>query len=264
MNGFAPTPYYEDDLVTLYCADCADVLPALSGIDLIFTSPPYNLNCTTKPGGGFDGMTSGTARAGKWSGGALADGYESHGDDMPMPDYEAWQRKVLTASWATLSERGAIFYNHKPRVQDGKLLHPRTFLPPEFEPFVRQEVIWARPGGINAGITHYCSTYEVIIVIARPGFCLKSKSASMLGDVWRVVPVANTEHPAPFPKELPGHALETTGARSALDPFAGSGSTLLAAKERGARAVGIEVDRRWCDLAVRGLSQGGLFAELVV
>ena len=258
-------PYWasEDGDVTLYLGDCELILSdwlsefAHSKAHIVVTSPPYNMGIST--GGSFPRGRS----YGKWSGGLLAGGYGEYRDARPWPEYIAWQQTILRECWR-LCPAGAIFYNHKPRVQDGKLLHPRTFLPPEFEPFVRQEVIWARPGGINAGITHYCSTYEVIIVIARPGFRLKSKSASMLGDVWRVVPVANTEHPAPFPKELPGHALETTGARSVLDPFAGSGSTLLAAKERGARAVGIEVDRRWCDLAVRGLSQGGLFAELVV
>lgn len=253
--AFPSAPAYEDDLVTLWNGAAEDVLPGLDDeFDLVFTSPPYNMGIST--GGSFPRGRS----YGKWSGALLAGGYGEDRDARPWPEYIEWQQTVLRECWRLLGPAGAIFYNHKPRVQDGKLLHPRTFLPPEFEPFIRQEVIWRRPGGINAGITHYCSTYEVIIVVARPAFRLKSKSASMLGDVWNVVPEANTEHPAPFPKELPGHALETTAARSVLDPFAGSGSTLKAARERGARAVGVELSARWCDLAIRGLSQGVLAA----
>ena len=41
------TPYYEDDLVTLYHCKCEDLLPALTGIDLVVTAPPYNLSETT-------------------------------------------------------------------------------------------------------------------------------------------------------------------------------------------------------------------------
>jgi site-specific DNA-methyltransferase (adenine-specific) len=248
---------YRDELVTLYEGAAEDILPTLDDeFDLVFTSPPYNMGIST--GGSFPRGRS----YGKWSGGLLAGGYGADRDARPWPEYIAWQQTVLRECWRLLAPAGAIFYNHKPRVQDGRLLHPRTFIPAELEPFVRQEVIWARPGGINAGITHYCSTYEVLIVIAHQGFRLKSKSASMLGDVWRVTPEVNSEHPAPFPKELPGHALETTAATSVLDPFAGSGSTLRAAKERGVRAVGVELDRRWCDLAIRNLGQSTLFGAV--
>ncbi len=248
---------YQDSLVTLYPGRAEDVLATLDDeFDLVFTSPPYNMGIST--GGSFPRGRS----YGKWSGGLLAGGYGEDRDARPWPEYIEWQRGVLRECWRLLGPAGAIFYNHKPRVQDGKLLHPRTFLPPELEPFVRQEVIWARPGGINAGITHYCSTYEVILVVARADFRLRSKSASMLGDVWRATPEANSEHPAPFPPELPGNAIETTGARSVLDPFAGSGSTLRAAKARGVRAVGVELDPRWCDLAVRKLAQSSIFEAM--
>lgn len=243
--------------MTLYEGAAEDVLPQLDDeFDLVFTSPPYNMGIST--GGSFPRGRS----YGKWSGGLLAGGYGADRDARPWPEYIAWQQAVLRECWRLLADYGAIFYNHKPRVQDGKLLHPRTFLPAELAENVRQEIIWARPGGINAGITHYCSTYEVILVIAKPRFRLRDKSASMLGDVWRATPDMNTEHPAPFPKGLPGHALETTGAYSVLDPFSGSGTTLLAAKERGIRAVGVELDPRWCDLAVKNLAPQTLFGAV--
>lgn len=253
-EGAAPKPYYEDDLVTLYCGEAENVLPTLKDeFDLVFTSPPYNMGIST--GGSFPRGRS----YGKWSGGLLAGGYGSDRDARPWPEYIAWQHGVLRECWRLLGPAGAIYYNHKPRVQDGVLLHPRTFIPRELS--VRQEIVWARNGGINAGITHYCSTYEVILVVPRTAFRLRDKSASMVGDVWSIAADVNTEHPAPFPKALPGRALETTGAQSVLDPFAGSGTTLRAALDRGVRAVGIEKDERWCELAVRRLGQQPLLAS---
>src|SRR5690606_5172696 len=115
--------YYEQDGITIYHGDCLDVLPHLPPADLIFTSPPYNLGNTT--GRWFPDRFGNYPRharlgsrggSGKWGGGALAHGYGEHSDDMPHEEYVAWQGDVLCACWSALSEAGAIFYNHKPRV----------------------------------------------------------------------------------------------------------------------------------------------------
>lgn len=243
-------PYYQDEWVTLYHGDCEDVLPSISGIDLIVTSPPYNLGVTA--GGGF----AATGRKpGKWSGGALATGYDDHDDAMPYPEYEAWQRRVLLACWDALSDTGAIYYNHKPRVQAGTL-----WTPLELNPGLplRQIIIWRRAGGMNFAPTHYVPTHEWICVFAKPGFRLKSKGASGVGDVWAINQESNPLHPAPFPTGLPARAIETTAPSSVLDPFCGSGTTLRAAKDAGVRAIGIEKSERYCEIAARRLDQGVL------
>ena len=66
------------------------------------------------------------------------------------------------------------------------------------------------------------------------------------------------KHPAPFPESLPTRCIEATGAKSVLDPFAGSGTTLRAAASLGIKGVGIELERKFCDLAVSRLAQGAL------
>lgn len=255
------TAYYSDNLITLYHGDCREVLPTLGPVfDLAFTSPPYNLGVTT--GGGFplghyrsDAPLSKRGGGGKWSGGALATGYDDYDDAMPPADYEAWQRETLAALWLCLTERGAIFYNHKPRVQGGELWTPLALNPglP-----VRQIVIWARAGGVNFSPAFYVPTHEWIVIYAKPGWRLRSKGASGVGDVWSIAQQANPDHPAPFPETLPITAIETTGAQAVLDPFSGIGTTLVAAKRLGRRAVGIERNERYCEVAASRLSQGSL------
>lgn len=259
------TPYYEQSGVTIYHGDCRDVLPTLPDgcCDLVFTSPPYNLGVTT--GGGFptghyaaDAPMGKRGGQGKWPGAALACGYDGYDDAMPPADYESWQRWALLECWRLISNAGAIFYNHKPRVQGGELWTPLSLNPglP-----VRQIVTWARAGGINFSPSFYVPTYEWIVILAKPDFRLKSKGASGVGDVWSVPQEANRDHPAPFPEKLPLMALETTTAKTVLDPFAGIGTTLTAAKRIGRRAIGIEINERYCEIAARRLQQESLFTE---
>ena len=253
-----PEPYYQDDAVTLYLGDCREIMPTLELVDLIFTSPPYNLGVST--GGGFG---HGTNWRGKWAKAATGDGigsgYADHHDAMDPAEYAEWQRDVLRACWAQLTERGAIFYNHKPRVQAGTL-----WLPLELNPDlpVRQIIVWARAGGINFAPTHYCPTHEWIVVFAKPDWRLKNKGASGIGDVWYVPQDGDNKHPAPFPLGLPGRAIESVGPASVLDPFAGSGTTLRAAKDAGVRAIGIELSERYCEMAVERLGQESLFGGM--
>lgn len=248
--------YYQDDLVTLHHGDCLDVLPSLSGVDLVVTSPPYNLGVTT--GGGFGHYKDGQSRGGqgKW-GGTNRDGidYTDHNDALPYEEYRDWQHNVLSTTWSCLSDTGAIFYNHKPRVQAGSLWTPLD-LNPDLP--VRQIVIWARAGGMNYAPTHYVPTHEWIVIFAKDGFRLRSKGASGLGDVWRVNQQPQPDHPAPFPIGIPSRAIESTAPRLVLDPFAGSGTTLRAATDAGVKSIGIEKSERYCEVIATRLQQGVL------
>lgn len=249
---------------TLYLGDCREILPTLGKVDAVFTSPPYNLGNTT--GGGFPATKVGhyavdagmAARGGlgKWSrasaAGGLAHGYGIHDDAMPHDRYVQWQREIVSALWAQLSDDGAIFYNHKPRVLDGVVVTPLAYLP---DLPVRQIVIWARAGGINFSPTFYCPTHEWIVVLARPAFRLKSKGASGVGDVWYVPQEANDEHPAPFPLQLPLTAIETISAQTILDPFMGSGTTGVAAIKLGRKFIGIEIEPKYFDIACRRIEE---------
>jgi site-specific DNA-methyltransferase (adenine-specific) len=262
-------PYYDHAGITIYHGSCLDVLPLLPAgvVDLVFTSPPYNLGNTT--GGGFpDGRlghyqkSSGLAKRGgqgKWAKasavGGLAHGYGAHDDNMPHESYVKWQGAVLGECWRLLNESGAIFYNHKPRILDGQLVGAVGYIPESLQSFIRQEIVWKRSGGINFSPAFYLPMHERIIIVAKRDFRLKSKGASGIGDVWEEHQETDSSHPAPFPIGLPARAIETTAPELTLDPFMGSGTTLRAAKDAGRRAIGIEIEERWCEMAVRRLQQ---------
>lgn len=174
----------------------------LSGVDAVVTSPPYNLGSAPWPHLGNWKQGDSAGGKSKWrngSDGSAGVTYASYHDALPHAEYVVWQHHVLNLAWATLTDKGAIFYNHKPRVIGAKL-----WLPLELNPDLplRQIVMWARAGGMNFNPTAYVPTHEWLMVMAKPAFRLRDKSASGAGDVWYIPQQANNLHPAPFPVEF--------------------------------------------------------------
>lgn len=222
------------------CGDTVDVMKKIpnGSIELVVTSPPYNLKNSTG-----NGMKNG--RGGKWSNAALINGYSHYNDNIPHNEYVKWQRSCLTEMFRIIPENGAIFYNHKWRVQAG-LLQNRNDIVSGFP--VRQIIIWRRKGGINFNPGYFLPTYEVIYLIAKPKFKL-AKKANAHGDIWEFNQESNNKHPAPFPVELIERIISSTNADIVLDPFMGSGTTALAAKNLGRQFVGIDISPEYCEMA---------------
>lgn len=241
--------YYEDGTVTLYNGDALTVMAEMEdeSFDIVVTSPPYNMGLV--PGGNGRGMyRPGTGN----KAGRFRDGYGQHNDALPQDIYDDWQRACLAEMWRVV--RHAVFYNHRPRVEHGRLRDP---LSGDYGPAVlRQRIVWDRGTGIDVNRRAYCTRGEYVLLFAKPSFSLVNHSASGSGDVWRLgIEHQETGHPAPFPLSLPLTVLRTTGAASVLDPFAGSGTTLRAAKDLGRKAVGIEIEDAYCEIAVKRLAQ---------
>lgn len=244
-----PAPYYQDDAVTIYHGDHREILPSLcaDSVDLTITSPPYNMGLT--PGGNGRGMyRPGAAN----KGGRFRYGYDGgHADAMPYDEYCEWQRWVLGEAWRV--SRLGIFYNHRPRVEHGILRFP---LDGTYPIPLRQIIIWDRGTGIDVNLRHFCTRQEWVMLFAKPDFALVDRSASGMGDVWRLgVETRVPGHPAPFPVALPFRCIAATGAETILDPHMGSGSTLRAAKDLGRKAIGIELSEAYCELAAQRMAQ---------
>ena len=235
-----PKSMMETWLGKVHTGDCVELMDKMpvGSIDLIVTSPPYNIKNSTG-----NGLKNG--RGGKWPKAELIKGYAAHDDAMPHDEYVDWQRRCLSAMLRVLREDGAIFYNHKWRIQGG-LLQDRADILNGFP--VRQIIIWQRSGGFNFNPGYFLPTYEVIYLIAKSDFRLAPK-ANAQGDVWHIPQEANNPHPAPFPVELAQRCIESTNARIVLDSFIGSGTTGMAAVTARRDWIGIDVSEDYCKVA---------------
>ncbi len=242
ISDLDPLGAYRNKII---CGDCIEVMRDLpeESIDLIVTSPPYNLRNSSG-----NGMKNGNG--GKWSNAELIKGYDLSEDSMPYDQYVEWQRNCLSQMMRVLKPTGAIFYNHKWRVQKG-LLQDRQDIISGFP--VRQIIIWRRKGGINFNPGYFLPTYEVIYLIAKKDFKLVPK-ANSYGDVWEFCQEMNNPHPAPFPVDLIERIISSTSAEIVLDPFMGSGTTAVAARNQGRDYIGIDISENYCNMARRRIN----------
>lgn len=229
-----------DYIDKIFCGDSLSIMKELPDAccDIVVTSPPYNLKNSTG-----NGMKDG--RGGKWAGAALCKGYADYDDNMPYDMYCQWQRDCLTEMMRLIKDDGAIFYNHKWRVQGG-LIQDRHEIVQDFP--VRQIIIWKRKGGINFNPGYFLPTYEVIYLIAKKKFKLAPKAGGE-GDVWEFMQETNNSHPAPFPVALIDRIIGSTTAQVILDPFMGSGTTAVSAIGLNRHYIGIELSQTYCEAA---------------
>jgi site-specific DNA-methyltransferase (adenine-specific) len=248
--------YPEDFINKIICGDCLEVMKKIpdNSIDLVVTSPPYNLKNSTG-----NGMSVNT-KSGKWAGAALQKGYSHHNDCMPHDEYSKWQKDCLTEMYRIIKNDGAIFYNHKWRVQNG-LLQDRQDIVADFP--VRQIIIWRRKGGINFNPGYFLPTYEVIYLIPKNDFKLAPK-ANRFGDVWEFTQEMKNEHPAPFPVALIERIISSTNAQLVLDPFSGSGTTSVVAFGLRKSFIGIELSPEYCEMANKRLEKNKIISEVKI
>jgi site-specific DNA-methyltransferase (adenine-specific) len=238
-------PYYEKDGTVLYHGDAREILPALESdsIDLLLTDPPF-------PGlkGGtvyaFDGVAKTTV------------GTKTVG--VPWDATLDW----IAPAWNACRLGSAVFCSyHSVAEIDARVPGPSVALavwykhnsPPAIAnvPRFTTEFIWLhkkKPGLKWRGLKN------TLIDVPMP-------SAGCMA-VERIVDARGAAvHPCQKPLRVISALLQIE-PRSVLDPFAGTGTTLVAAKERGIRAIGIEMDERYCEITAQRLSQENLFAEV--
>ncbi|MBR1603581.1 MAG: hypothetical protein IJ667_09090 [Synergistaceae bacterium] len=221
--------------------DCLEVMKKLPDkcVDLVITSPPYNLLNST--GNGLKKNT----RCGKWKNAAIKDGYKNYDDNMPYDEYVKWQKACLAEMYRLIKDGGAIFYNNKNRVQGG-LLQDRGEIVRGLP--LRQVIIWKRSGAINFNSGYFLPTTEQIYMICDKNFKL-IKGANKYTDVWEITQELKNPHPAPFPEALIDRILSSAGGQIVLDPFAGSGTTGVSARKFNRDFILIEKSEEYCRMA---------------
>jgi len=188
----------------------------------------------------------------------LINGYSHYDDNIPHEKYAKWQKDCLTEMLRLIKDDGAIFYNHKWRVQAG-LLQDRQDIVHGFP--IRQIIIWRRKGGINFNKGYFLPTYEVIYIIAKPNFKLAPK-ANAHGDIWEFTQEMKNKHPAPFPVKLIDRIICSTDAQVILDPFMGSGTTAITAMGNKRDFIGIDISPVYCNMAEERIEKNKKYSEL--
>ena len=266
-------PYYADEFVTLYHGDCREVLPAIARVDCTVFSPPYNVALEYDEH--HDVMP--------W------DEYRRLANDVcdliarAQPHGRTWVNVTPIVPTVPIAAG-----DHSGRASNARmsLLTIWDSALDRSDHQVWDYVAWATPGrgpGCAWGSwespagPNMRGEWEVILAAhtgptwARETPTEHHKQKDRLGNwielttnVWSIRPQARGtetgDHPAPFPTELAMRCirLSTWPGEIVLDPFAGSGSTLLAARELGRKAIGVELSERYCEIAARRLAQGVL------
>ncbi len=199
-------------------------------VDIGVTSPPYNKGENKK---GW------LVKNVKYSGSA---------DKLPEDEYQKNQIDVLNEIFRITKPGGSFFYNHKIRWEKGIILHPMDWLR-KTKWLIRQEIIWDRMIAANIRGWRFWQIDERIYWLYKPkgndliGEELKSMHA-LLTSIWRFSPERENSHPAPFPVELPVRVIYSIMDKKkgvVIDPYCGSGTTLVAAKILEHDFIGIEI-----------------------
>lgn len=214
MNGTrsTTTPYYQDDLVTLYHGDCHEVTDWLAA-DVLVTDPPYGIAWKK----GTNKRANSTAHAGIQNDG-----------DTSFRDY------------------ALHLFGDKPGFVFGSWRAPF--------PARSQTLIWRKPvdAGVVGSVTGFRLDTELIFMTGK-----WPKRNSMRSSVIETNGGKNAYlvgHPHGKPIKLMQELIVMTEGVIA-DPFSGSGATLVAAASLGRRAIGVEIDERYCELIAKRLSQ---------
>ncbi|MEM4230748.1 MAG: site-specific DNA-methyltransferase [Candidatus Pacearchaeota archaeon] len=231
----------KDYLNKIICKDALAILKSLPDeiVDVGVTSPPYNKG-ENKKGWLVTNV--------KYSGAT---------DKLPEELYQKNQIDVLDEIFRITKPGGSFFYNHKIRWERGKLLHPMDWLR-KTKWIIRQEIIWDRMIAANIRGWRFWQVEERIYWLYKPkghnliGEELKPKHA-LLTSIWRFPPEKNNPHPAPFPLELPVRCIYSVMDEKkkglVIDPYCGSGTTLVAAKILGYDFIGIDISEDYCKFA---------------
>ena len=218
--------------------DCLKVLPTLeeSSIDLIITSPPYNLGNNHHTGNKQ---------------------HRAYNDNLPEAKYQEQQLQFLNECFKVLKETGSLIYNHKNRIRKGRQLSPYEWI---FKSnfVVKQEIVWVNRSQNFDKMRFYPFTERLYWLTKKPE--TKLFNAINHQDVFTKkewFPVGTKgAHTRAFPEKMVEDILKCfPDAKVVLDPYMGSGTTGVAAKNLNRQFIGIELDKNYFDIAEKRINE---------
>lgn len=232
-------PYYSDDSVTIYHGDALDVLDELSSdVDAVVTDPPYASGSRLEAAKSSSGAM---LRAGRFADRPI------ELDQMTTTGFVWLMRAVGQAVRPMLPDGGSLvsFIDWRQWPNLVGALETCNYR-------VQGMVVWDK-GAMGLG-NGFRAQHELACHASKGVPSVYNKG---VGNVLRFGREEPRHHPSPKPVELTQRLIEvvTPVGGVVLDPFMGSGTTLRAAKDLGRKAIGIEIEERYCEIAAERCAQ---------
>ncbi|MBI3585282.1 MAG: site-specific DNA-methyltransferase [Nitrospinae bacterium] len=231
-----------------------------NSIDLIVTSPPYNVDIQ----------------------------YNSHNDTMDYGDYLSFTKKWLERCYDFLKDDGRFCLNiplDKNKGGQQSVCADITTIAKQIGFKYHSTIIWneqnisrrtAWGSWLSASAPYVIAPVEVIVILykkewkktsgSRKSDITKREFMEWTNGVWNFSGESKKRigHPAPFPLELPRRCIKLFSfvGDTILDPFLGSGSTLLACRQTDRKGIGIDIDKKYCELAKKRILTEGRINQL--
>lgn len=240
-GGFEP--YHQEDAGVIYCADCLKVLPLIpdGAVDLVVTSPPYNTG-------------------GKSCNKSLGSVYNEYSDNLPNDTYLKFINAVTDESIRSatyVAWNMQMLSSNKSAMISWITNHADT---------IKDIVIWQKQAVAQIQKGKMATGYEFVFLLGHnnsmifEGCNFPPNNYVPNIQTWSSMESVPNHH-ATFPVALPRHFVQVFSHPNSLilDPFLGSGTTAVAAKQLGRRFIGIEINMDYCRIAEDRLRQEELF-----
>ena len=231
--------YKDNGKYQLHLGDVLEILKEIpdNSIDMIFTSPPYNIGLK-------DRKDTNIAT------------YDSWDDNMEWEEYCNWQVEILNECFRVVKDGGTLFYNHKDKFKNETYHNPIEILF-RTDWKIKQNIIWDRTSALSYNAGMFGDVYENIYYCYK-GNSPKTKTChNIMGTIWKIPRETNNNHPAPFPLELPLRAIysifDVEENKTILDIFNGSGTTGVASLLMNHKYIGIDISGKYLDMSIKRL-----------
>lgn len=223
-------PFYSDEWVTLYHGDAREIVPMLPHGSVTVTDTPYNV--------GYH--------------------YEGYADNLPATEYAELLRDAIRLPAVVIHYPEAMF-----EVSLALGEPPQECVAWTYNANTPRKWRMAAWFGCQPDFRLVRQPYKNLTDKRIVAKLEAGSEGCALYDWWHDEQVKNvsdekTEHPCQMPESVMAKVVRITPAEYIIDPFAGSGTTLLACKNAGIKAIGIELNERYCEIIARRMAQGVL------
>jgi DNA modification methylase len=231
----------------LMCGDSTDaahIKQLMNGkaANFCFTSPPYNAAMTA------DQMHSSAPKAGK--GGLYVGGYS---DNRTSAEYIKFNEQIFAALLSVATKDFVCCYNvnynkNSPSEYIDVIASAKKMIP------LVETIVWEKAMAVSLQGNNMTRIYEFIFVLCAGKFTINKNRTDCLRNLWKISNIgANHEkHKACFPLALAEEGIKNLCPHggSIIEPFSGTGTTAIAAEKLGCTSFNMELDPKYCDVAI--------------